>query len=186
MQRWGKSPTSNSFQLITEMLSYLKPLYSNRKVVVASDKKKSYPYALEKAWKNEVQYKHLRFDSKVNRNVGLMGRINNEDRYIRQRCATMRRESLDSMKRHTNTNLRHCIYLVKRNFVMPITATRRSETPATRLKLLPKPINWEQVFNRRIIGRAKELSGILRSSYFQQGKTPFYKNNQIFSSQFAA
>ena len=188
-EKWkGKYPLASqqsARMAVKSVLQHLKSLYQSKDTVeVATDEKSMYSTLLRKEWKG-IKYVHKQYSSKEGRNVGYMGKINQEDQYIRQRCATMRRESLDFMRRHNNTTLRHQIYMLKRNFVQARSGTKRKSNPAVRLELIDEPVDWLQVFSKRVLGGLSQLPKYLQRSYFQQNKTSFFNSNYEHKSVYA-
>lgn len=167
----------SSSNAIRAIIQDLKKIYESKdNVVISTDEKKSYQSILKREWSG-ISFSHQRFSSKVGRHVGDMGKINQEDQYIRNRSSTMRRQTLDFMRRHNNATLRQSIYMAKRNFVQASCRTQRKSNPAVKLGLIGEPVKWSALLNGRLFNEAEKLPDYLRKFYYQENQTPFFSNN---------
>ncbi len=180
--KYGRSPQNNSYKLISQSLNYLQHVFSkSQKIKVYTDEKSSYKKALANSWQGH-NYEHTQLNGKTQRHVYPMNKINQIDVLIRQRCATMRRETLDFMRRHCNTNLRHFIYMISHNLIKPLANTKRSETPATRIGIFHRPVRWEEILTKRLVEFHRFLPNFLKEVYFKRQFTNFYgQRNTLFS-----
>ncbi|PCI31056.1 hypothetical protein COB52_00450 [Candidatus Kaiserbacteria bacterium] len=184
-EKYGKVPRNSSTKAVGNILKHLKPIFEKvNEVQIATDEKRTYASELKRLW-GDLNYTHMQFNSKEGRSTSYMGKINAEDQYIRQRCSTMRRETLDCMKRHSNTSLRHATYMIKRNFVMATSHTKRKSNPAVKLGLIEKPVKWVDIFSRRVIDGLSLLPVFLKDVYLQKGRTPFFKNSRTHKASYA-
>ncbi len=60
--------------------------------------------------------------------------------------------------------------------------TKRSETPGTRIGVVDRPVKWEEILTRRLVGLHRFLPHFLQEVYFKRQYSNYYgPRNTLFS-----